>query len=220
MRGLAALDPPPDAIEVWNEMNIDFEWPVGLINPELYVEKMLKPAYFAIKQENPNIIVISGAPAPTGFDNGTNAWAINRYVAGMAEAGAANYLDCVGVHSNEGAVSPFTTQGHPAGGYYGWYFLPSMESIFFSMGSYKPLCITELGILSGDGYGGVPGRFWWAKETTAEEQGQWLAEALTLANQSGFVRLAIIFNVDIFHWGKDPQAGYCYRTAGGGLPVL
>ena len=33
MSGLAALDPAPDAIEVWNEMNIDFEWPAGTINP-------------------------------------------------------------------------------------------------------------------------------------------------------------------------------------------
>ena len=218
MGGLAALDPAPDAIEVWNEMNIDFEWPAGFINPGLYVEKMLRPAYGAIKSQNPGIIVISGAPAPTGFDNGTNAWAISRYVAGMAEAGAANFLDCVGVHYNEGATSPYESFGHPAGGYYGWYFLPSLESTFFAFGGARPLCITELGILSGDGFDGVPGRFWWAGNTTAEEQGQWLAEALTLANRSGYVRMAIIFNVDIFHWGDDPQAGFAIVRPGGDCP--
>jgi hypothetical protein len=73
LRGVAALG--PDAIEIWNEMNIDFEWPAGQIDPNSYVNNMLAPAYQAIKSANPNVMVISGAPAPTGFDNGTNAWA-------------------------------------------------------------------------------------------------------------------------------------------------
>lgn len=218
MGGLAALDPAPDAIEVWNEMNIDFEWPAGSIDPGLYVEKMLAPSYHAIKAQNPGIVVISGAPAPTGFDNVVNAWADNRYFAGMVEAGAANVLDCVGMHYNSAATSPYERTGHPAGGYYGWYFLPSVESIFFAFGGARPLCITELGILTSDGYGEVPPRFWWASQTTAEEQGQWLAEALTLAHRSGYVRMAIIFNVDIFHWEADPQAGYAIVRPGGGCP--
>ena len=79
--GVAALG--PDAIEVWNEMNIDFEWPAGEIDPKSYVNNMLAPAYNAIKSANPNVMVIAGALAPTGFDNGTNAWADNRYLAGM-----------------------------------------------------------------------------------------------------------------------------------------
>ena len=43
MDGLAKLSPAPDAIEVWNEMNIDFEWPPGEINPATYTEQMLAP---------------------------------------------------------------------------------------------------------------------------------------------------------------------------------
>lgn len=218
LRGVAALNPPPDAIEVWNEMNIDFEWPAGQIDPEQYVNEMLAPAYHAIKSTNPRILVISGAPAPTGFDNGVNAWSVSHYVTGMADAGAANYLDCVGVHSNEGAVSPYETSGHPAGDYFGWYFQPSMDMYYFAFGGTRPLCITELGILSGDGYDGLPGRFWWARNTSAAEQATWLAEALTIANQSGTVRLAIIFNMDIFHWGEDPQGGYAIIRPGGGCP--
>src|SRR5690606_26003500 len=100
LRGVAALG--PDAIEIWNEMNIDFEWPAGQIDPSSYVNNMLAPAYQAIKSVNPNVMVISGAPAPTGFDNGTNAWADNRYMAGVAAAGGANYMDCIGVHFNAG----------------------------------------------------------------------------------------------------------------------
>ncbi|MCB0037508.1 MAG: hypothetical protein KDE51_25930, partial [Anaerolineales bacterium] len=218
LRGVAALETPPDAIEVWNEMNIDFEWPVGEINPTLYVEQMLKPAYEAIKSTNPQIMVISGALAPTGFDNGTNAWASSRYMRGMVEAGAVNYTDCVGVHYNEGATSPRDEMGHPAGSYYGWYFQPSMSDYYFAFGGARPLCITELGILSGDGYAELPSRFWWAQQTSAAEQAQWLAEALTIANDLGHIRLAIVFNVDIFDYGVDPQAGYAIIRPGGGCP--
>ncbi len=39
--GVAALK--PDAIEVWNEQNIDFEWPAGQIDPTSYVNNMLAP---------------------------------------------------------------------------------------------------------------------------------------------------------------------------------
>ena len=50
-----------DAIEVWNEPNIDREWPLGQVNGGRYVQ-LLAAAYNAIKAANPNTIVISGAP--------------------------------------------------------------------------------------------------------------------------------------------------------------
>jgi len=55
----------PDAIEVWNEMNIDREWPTGQIDPASYT-RLLALAYNAIKGANSGVAVISGALAPTG----------------------------------------------------------------------------------------------------------------------------------------------------------
>ena len=163
LAGVAALG--PDAIEVWNEMNIDFEWPAGQIDPASYVNNMLAPAYNAIKAANPNVMVISGAPAPTGFDNGTNAWADNRYMASVLAAGGANYADCIGAHYNAGASSPSTVSGHPTGSaHYSWYLLPTLN-VYAQLG--KPVCFTELGYLSGEDYGGVPERFGWAAGTCA-----------------------------------------------------
>ena len=218
LQGVAALESPPDAIEVWNEMNIDFEWPAGEISPQQYVDQMLKPAFQTIKATNPRIVVISGAPAPTGFDDGTHAWASVRYFNGLAAAGAADYLDCIGVHYNEGATSPYDTTGHPAGDYFGWYMQPSLDSVFYAFGGTRPLCITELGILSGAGFRSLPGRFWWARDTSVDEQARWLAEAITLSDQSGYVRIAIIFNVDMTHWGDDPQAGFAIIRPAGDCP--
>lgn len=209
LAGVAALPDPPDAIEVWNEMNIDAEWPVGEISPESYVSRMLAPAYMAIKGVDPNIVVISGAPAPTGFNNRMNAWSDDRYVMGMVRAGAADYVDCVGVHYNAGATSPYAVEGHPAGNYYGWYFEPHMSTYYRAFGEEKPLCITEIGYLTGDDYGPLPDRFWWASETSLEEQGLWFAEARRYAQELGYIQMMIVFSVDILHWtDDDPQSGY------------
>lgn len=219
LRGVAALG--PDAIEVWNEENIDFEWPAGSIDPASYVNNMLAPAYNAIKGANPNVMVISGAPAPTGyFGGGCSAQGCddNAYLAGMAAAGAANYMDCVGAHFNAGATAPAQTSGHPAGtNHYSWYFQPTMDMYYSSLG--KPVCFTELGYLSGEDFGGVPSRFSWAGNTSVAQHAQWLAEAVSLAANSGKSRLAIIFNVDFTQYGDDPQAGYAMIRPDGGCPA-
>jgi hypothetical protein len=220
LRGVASLG--PDAIEIWNEENIDFEWPVGQIDPASYVNNMLAPAYNAIKSANPNVMVISGAPAPTGFFGGgcsANGCDDNVYMAGVAAAGGGNYMDCVGVHYNAGATSPNAASGHPAGGtHYSWYFWPTLNMYYNAFGGSRSVCFTELGYLSGQDFGGVPGRFSWAGNTTVAQHAQWLAEAASLSANSGKVRMMIIFNVDFTHWGDDPQAGYAMLRPDGSCP--
>ena len=217
--GVAALG--PDAIEVWNEMNIDFEWPAGQIDPTSYVNNMLAPAYNAIKSANPSVMVISGAPAPTGFFGGgcgTNGCDDSAFLAGMAAAGAANYMDCMGAHFNAGATPPTQSTGHPAGNdHYSWHFQPMLDLYYSSFG--KPVCFTELGYLSGQDYGGVPSRFSWAGNTSVSQHAQWLAEAVSMAANSGKARMVIIFNVDFTQWGDDPQAGYAMIRPDGGCPA-
>ena len=211
----------PDAIEVWNEMNIDFEWPAGQIDPTSYVNNMLAPAYNAIKSANPNVMVISGAPAPTGFFGGgcsTNGCDDSAYLAGMAAAGAANYMDCMGAHFNAGATPPSQSSGHPAGNdHYSWHFQPTLDLYYGTLG--KPVCFTELGYLSGEDFGGVPSRFSWAGGTSVAEHAQWLAQAVSMAANSGKARMVIIFNVDFSQWGDDPQAGYAMIRPDGGCPA-
>jgi hypothetical protein len=215
--GVAGLG--PDAIEVWNEQNIDFEWPAGQIDPASYVNNMLAPAFNAIKKANPSVMVIIGALAPTGFDNGTNAWADARYVQGMAAAGAANYANCIGVHHNAGATSPSATSGHPGGDHYSWYFTPTLDVYYGGMGGALPVCFTEFGYLTGEGLGAVPSNFSWASDNTLAEQAAWLAEGVQIARGRGSVRLMIIWNVDFTNWGADPQGGYAIIRPDGSCPA-
>ncbi|MCB9457390.1 MAG: hypothetical protein H6671_15500 [Anaerolineaceae bacterium] len=200
----------PEAIEVWNEQNIDREWPAGQIGGSAYAQ-MLAAAYQAIKNANPNVLVISGAPAPTGFFGGCSANGCDDapFLQQMAQAGAAQFMDCLGIHYNEGILSPTQSTGDPRGngGHYTRYY-SGMVNTYASVFPSKPLCFTELGYLSADGYGPLPPGFEWAVNTSAQEQAVWLAEAVTLARQSNRVRLLIVWNVDATEFGADPQAGY------------
>jgi LysM repeat protein len=211
----------PDAIEVWNEMNIDYEWPAGEISPATYVNQMLAPSYNAIKNANANVMVISGALAPTGFDNGHNAWSDSRYLAGMRAAGAVNYMDCIGVHHNAGATSPRVSSGHPGGSHYSWYFRPTMDLYYNTFNGARQVCFTELGYLSGEGFPGLPPAFSWATNTTVSQHAQWLGEAVTDARTSGRVALFIVYNVDFTHYDPagDPQAGYAILRPDGSCPA-
>lgn len=217
LSGVAALG--PDAIEVWNEMNLDREWIYGDINGANYVTNMLAPAYQAIKAANPDVMVISGAPAPTGYwggcsPEGCDDWV---YISQMRDAGANNYMDCVGIHFNSGATSPAASTGHPAGDHYTWYYGGMVDLYYGTFG--KPLCFTELGYISGEGLGPLPSNWSWASDVTVAQQAQWLAESAVLSSQSGKVRLMIIFNVDFTVYGADPQAGYAIIRPGGGCPA-
>lgn len=202
----------PDGIEVWNEPNINREWPAGRISGTNYAQ-MLSAAYSAIKRANPNVLVISGAPAPTGFFGGrcaNDGCDDDIFIRQMAQAGAANSMDCVGIHYNEGIVSPSRTSGDPRGNpnHYTRYY-QTMVNLYASTFPNKPLCFTELGFLSGEGFSTpLPPGFDWASRVTVQDQAVWLAEAASLAKNSGRVRLMIVWNVDSTDYGADPQAGF------------
>jgi LysM repeat protein len=219
--GVAALG--PDAIEIWNEMNIDREWPAGQISATSYVNNMLAPAYQAIKAANANVMVISGAPAPTGFFGGCTGAGCddNFYMNEMATAGAANYLDCIGIHYNEGIVSPTQTSGDPRGNpnHYTRYFWTMTNTYYNAFGGSRPLCYTEIGYLTAEGYGSLPPGFEWAAGTSLAEHAQWLGQAASLARNSGKIRMMIVFNVDFTEYGADPQAGFAILRPDGSCPA-
>lgn len=222
MGGLAALG--ADGIEVWNEMNIDREWPAGQISGASYTE-MLRQAYNAIKARNANTLVISGAPAPTGAEGAfglDHVWNDDRFINSMAAAGAARYMDCIGAHYNEGIVAPSVTSGDPRSEYFTRYFWGMLGVYYNAFGGAKPVCFTELGYLTDEGYSSLESTapaFAWATNVSVAQQAAWLAEAASLARSSGKVRLMIVFNVDLTTYGADPQAGYAIIRPGGSCPA-
>ncbi|MBC7814695.1 MAG: hypothetical protein H7175_26295 [Burkholderiales bacterium] len=202
----------PDAIEVWNEMNIDREWPTGQIDPADYVD-MLSWAHGAIKNVDSDIMVITGALAPTGAEGafGLGAvWNDDRYYLGMANAGVAEYADCIGVHYNEGIIPPSQQGGDPRDNYPTRFFpLMIQRAEFPFRASGLPLCFTELGYLSPEGLGPLPGGFAWGANTSVQEQATWLRDAIQIAGDStSVIEMIIVFNMNGERYDEDPQAGY------------
>ncbi|MEL7435911.1 MAG: LysM peptidoglycan-binding domain-containing protein, partial [Chloroflexota bacterium] len=212
-----------DALEVWNEPNIPREWPSGLISGGNYTQ-MLSAAYQVIKANNSATIVISGAPAPSGGlpNNAQGGYNDDAFLNQMANAGAGQFMDCIGVHYNAGAVPPSATSGAPVGssGHYSWYYQPMMN-LYANSFPGIPLCITEIGYVSSEGFAqGLPANFSWAAGNSVQDQADWLAQAAVRARNAGNVRLFIIWNVDsTTYLDTDPQAGYAIVRPDGGCPA-
>jgi pSer/pThr/pTyr-binding forkhead associated (FHA) protein len=224
---LGDIAPVADGIEVWNEPNIQNEWPIGQISGLAYAD-MLRQAYGSIKAANPLTIVISAAPAPTGTNNET-VMSDDRFIGEMVRANAANFMDCIGIHFNVGATPPADTTGHPfdSNGHYSWYFLPMMDLYYDTFNQSAtggiPLCFTEIGFVTDDGFDltlaqAGASNFLFAEANSIFDQGVWLADALERSCRSGKVLLFIVWNVDFTNYGQDPQAGYAILRPDGKCP--
>jgi hypothetical protein len=215
----------PDAIEVWNEPNLDREWPTGEIDGANYTV-MLREAYTAIKESNPDVMIISAAPAPTDAEAGYPGQVVDddNFLRQMVNAGALDYMDCVGMHYYTGTVPPNDVSGdfwvNVLGDHYS-YYLPAMIDVYHdTIDGQKPICVTEIGYLSQIGYPSLREWWDWSSGTTLEQHAQWLAEAMLFLRQSGQVRLMIIWNVDFTEYDDySPMAGYAIIRADGSCPA-
>ncbi|MFN8528311.1 MAG: LysM peptidoglycan-binding domain-containing protein [Anaerolineae bacterium] len=215
---VAALN--PEAIEVWSAPNLPANWPGGQINPAAYTQ-MLRIAYEAIKRANPNVLVISAAPDSAasfaGRCDGSGCDAA-LYLQAMATAGADQSADCMGMRYTDGALAPGLTTGDPRGG-----SAPTFIPLFNEYARVfpnKPVCVTQVGYLSFEGFPTSPAGYNWAANTSAEEQAQWIAEAEALAQTSGRARLFIVYNIDsTLYTQNNPQAGWAVVRPDGTCPV-
>ena len=123
-------------------------------------------------------------------------------------------MDCVGIHYNEGVLSPDARSGDPRDNpdHYTRYY-PTMVETYKAIFPTLPLCFTELGYLTPEGLGPLPSDFAWAADVTVSDQATWLAQATTLSQAGGWVRLLIVWNIDSTTYDADPQAGYAHRAA-------
>jgi hypothetical protein len=209
------------AIEVGNEQNLDREWlsPRGLSAAD-YVQ-FLATAYDTIKAHDPNIIVISGALAPTGVNN-ANARDDFGFLDQMLAAGLLDYADCVGAHHNGYNIGPaVTANGAPSdpeaatavfrgpfnSPHHSWSFATTLATYAEKIQAIDPakkLCVTEFGWASVEGYDSYPQNFEFALDNTLEEQAQFIVEAFEQMRASGDVWLAFLFNFDFGPKGNGP----------------
>jgi polysaccharide biosynthesis protein PslG len=220
------------AIEVWNEMNLDREWrvPSGKIEAAEYV-RYLTTVVPAIREIDPNLVVVMGALSPTGATGKSEDGARDAvlddyaYMDAFVAAGGPALVDCIGVHLNGFNMPPDKrwNDGYndPAAKYRGpfdnpnhsWSFLSTMEDYYAK--TKKPLCVTEFGWASMDNLKrkdgtptqGAPTGFDFALDNTEQEQADWIVQGFQIMKKSGYVRFGIVFNLDyIQKIGDEPDA--------------
>lgn len=213
---------PVHAVEVWNEQNLDREW---LTNPQKidaarYVQ-MLTLTYKKVKAIDPNLVVISGAPSPTGSDNGINFVDDLKYLQQMVNAGLLNSADCIGIHHNGYNLPPdvlyqdapkhakaatATFRGPFDNPDHSWSFRTTLQESSRIAGGKKPLCITEFGWPSSEGIT-TPVRpgFEFSKDNSLQDQAAYVTQAFTLMKQWGIVKIAFLWNLNFFNVTDDPS---------------
>jgi len=211
------------AIEVWNEQNLDREWQTGSgLVPAQYVE-FLSGAYETIKAHNSDIIVISGALSPTGVHDGITVYDDFLYMDGLLEAGLLDYTDCVGAHHNGYNIGPdvaFDQTGSAPDAatasfrgpfdnpHHSWSFKTTLDTYAEKVRAIDPemkLCITEFGWASSEGYDAPPEGFGFAADNTLEEQATYIVDAYQQMRESGYVWLTFLFNFDYGNKSGGPS---------------
>jgi hypothetical protein len=192
------------AIEVWNEQNLWYEWGGESLDAGRYMQ-LLARAYGAIKGACPGMIVVSGAPTPTGA-NPPAAIRDTIYLEQMYQHGLRHYCDAIGVHpSGYGNPPDVRFQDWQAGNYSrpshvsdpSFYFRNTMEQYRNIMIAYgdagKRLWPTEFGWASTSS----PVRgYEYAAYNSEQQQGEYIARAYEIMRGWGFVGVAFLWNLN------------------------
>ncbi len=205
------------AYEVWNEQNLSREW--GHTPNAAEYMTLLKAAYQAIKAADPNAIVVSGGPTPTGA-TGPDSIDDRLYLQQMYDNGLKYACDAIGVHPSGFANPPDSKwpegndpnrgfDDHPS-----FFFRNTMEDyhqIILNNGDNKRVWATEFGWPSAQNMGSpVPG--WeYSGEITEQQQADYVVRAYQMAKSWGWAGVMFLWNLDVAPWlGKDHEAAkYC-----------
>jgi hypothetical protein len=197
------------AYEIWNEQNLKREWEGAPLSASDYM-RLLKGAYQAIKAADPNAIVVSGAPTPTGINDGS--WAIDdrTYLQQMYNAGLKYYSDAVGAHPSGYANPPdvYYTGGDfdPSRGYddhSSFFFRNTMEDYYRIMAANgdggKRVWATEFGWPTTDGMGVGPSPgYEFSQDINQQQQADYLVRAYTWSRGWGHAGVMFLWNLNFW----------------------
>jgi polysaccharide biosynthesis protein PslG len=85
------------AYELWNEPNLQREWNGSPLNASDFVA-LIQAGAEGVRAIDFDALLISGAPATTGINDGIVAIDDRVYLRSMLEAGLAEFVDAIGVH--------------------------------------------------------------------------------------------------------------------------
>jgi hypothetical protein len=212
------------AYQVWNEPNLSREWGDQPPNAAEYTE-MLKICYEAIKEADPNAIVISAGLAPTGTGL-PDAIPDNEYLQAMYDAGADAYFDVLGLNAPGYKAPPELSQDEAAesaeygnGRWFAFRHVEDMRQIMVDNGDEeKQIAILEVGWTTDT----VNDTYSW-HAVTEQEQADYLVRAYQYAEehwQPWIGLMTTIYIADYFWTPEEHEQWWWAITLPDGTPRL
>lgn len=221
------------AYELWNESNLQREWNGTLLDAAALVD-LIRFGAEGVRASDPAALVISGAPAVTGINDGITAVDDRIYFRGMLAAGVAEVVDGFGVHPYGWANPPDTTfedpdtavpshNNHPS-----FFFQDTLQNYTALLNEFgvteKQLWVTEFGWGSFDQFSqGPPAGAEFMNNVTEWQQAKYTQRAFALAHDWPQVGPMMLWNLNFAPWLGDAfsESGYSLlRPDGSARPAF
>ncbi|MBN1977986.1 MAG: cellulase family glycosylhydrolase [Anaerolineae bacterium] len=208
------------AYELWNEPNLAREWRGDVLDPARFVA-LVAEGSGAVRAADPGALVISGAPAVTGINDGVEAVDDRVFLRGMYEAGVARWVDGIGAHPYGFANPPDESwqdvthvasshNDHPS-----FFFRDTLEDYHAIMLEYGDtehrIWATEFGWPSVENMGSMDTAGWeYALEVSEEQQAEYIVRAFHMGDERPWVGPMFLWNVNLATiWGTgNPVSAY------------
>ena len=218
------------AYELWNEPNLAREWRGDRLDPARFVVLVAEGAS-GVRAADPDALVISGAPAVTGINDGVEALDDRVFLRGMVEAGVAQWVDGIGVHPYGFANPPdesWQDSAHVASSHNdhpSFFFRDTLEDYRAIMLAYgdttHQVWATEFGWpsiegmepeVSADGTRPVVDTTGWeyAREVSEAQQADYIVRAYRMGDERSWVGPMFLWNLNLATtWGpSDDVSAY------------
>ena len=187
-------------IQILNEPNLEGEWGGQKIDPARFT-RLLKVAYTAAKQVDPNIVVLMPGLAPTDQTGPTNLSDL-LFLQGMYDAGAKDYFDIASAMVYGYGYSPYDRRVKWARNNFSR-VIQTRDIMVRNGDAGKPVWASEYGwVALPQDWTGEPSP--WGKPVTPEQQAQYLYEGYLRAQQEWpWMGVMCVWN---FQWIEPPDA--------------
>ena len=208
------------AYELWNEPNLAREWRGDTLDPARFVALVAEGAR-GVRAADPDALIISGAPAVTGINDGVEAIDDRAFLRGMYEAGIVQWVDGIGAHPYGFANPPdesWQYSTHAASGHNNhpsFFFHDTLEDYHAIMLAYDDtghqIWVTEFGWPSTDGMGQMDTMGWeYAREVNESQQAAYIVRAFRMGDERTWVGPMFLWNLNLAAiWGPgNPTSAY------------
>lgn len=194
------------AYELWNEPNLRREWNGDNLHGANFIE-LIRHGAAGVRTVDEQVILISGAPAPTGINDGETAVADRLFLRQMLEANFIDVVDAIGIHPYGWANPPDTTvavpdpavpthQNHPT-----FFFKDTINDYAALLAEFgaadMPMWGTEFGWGSYDGWDAAPpASVPFMADVTAWQQAVYTLRAFELAQANPQIGPMILWNLN------------------------